>query len=132
MTFKELLSKNNLSIYKLSKDSGIAKSTLIDIASGKSNILDCRGRILQKLAISFNVSIETILSLEQEPYIYTYETNLPKFLMHSITNLKKGLRTNSSILDCYLDETNSSINVAEVEHLITKEQANYLRRKYLY
>lgn len=33
-------------------------------------------------------------------------------------------------MDCYSDQLNSSINVAEVEHLISKEQADRLRARY--
>ena len=71
---------------------------------------------------------------KSEPTIYnpTFERNVPKFLLESIENLKKAKRKKSSLLDCYLDETNSSINVCEVEKLISKEQADYLRKKYLY
>ena len=50
MEFNELLINKNLTIYKLSKISNIAKSTLFDIASGKSNIYDCTGRTLLKLS----------------------------------------------------------------------------------
>ena len=44
-----------------------------------------------------------------------------------------GLKRNRNnyLFDCYLDEANSSINVCEIENLITKEQADYLRNKYL-
>lgn len=35
------------------------------------------------------------------------------------------------MFDCYLDEANSSINACEIENLISKEQAEYLRNKYL-
>ena len=46
MTFGELLLQNNTTVYKLSKESGVAKTTIFDIASGKSNIMDCSGRNL--------------------------------------------------------------------------------------
>lgn len=46
--------------------------------------------------------------------------------------LRKIKGKKCSVRDCYLDETNSSINVCEVENIITKEHANYLRRKYLW
>ena len=37
----------------------------------------------------------------------------------------------TSLWDCYYCELQSDINVAEVEQIITSEQAWYLRRKYL-
>jgi DNA-binding Xre family transcriptional regulator len=132
MTFNELLNEKNFTIYKLSKESGVAKTTLFDIGSGKSNILDCTARNLLKISNVLKVSIEDLIQLEPTVYNPTFERNVPKFLLESIENLKKAKRKKSSLLDCYLDETNSSINVCEVENLISKEQADYLRKKYLY
>lgn len=68
----------------------------------------------------------------KELYNPVFEEELPPFLDESIKQLKKGIRQNSYLLDCYYDEINSNINVCEVEQLITSEQADYLRKKYLY
>ena len=132
MTFAELLNDKDLTIYKLSKESGVAKTTLFDIASGKSNILDCTARNLLKISNVLNVSIEDLIKLDPTIYNPAFERNVPEFLLDNIENIKKAKRRKSSLLDCYLDETNSSINVCEVENLISKEQADYLRKKYLY
>ena len=131
MTFSDLLINKNLTVYKLSKDSGVPKTTVFDISSGKSNILDCSGRNLLKLSKCLGVSIEDLLNLDQELYNPVYEKNIPAFLAESIKNMKKAKRNKTSLFDCYLDEVNSSINVCEVENLISKEQADYLRKKYL-
>ena len=131
MTFGDLLISKNITVYKLSKDSGVPKTTIFDISSGKSNILDCSGRNLLKLSKCLGVSIEDLLSLDQELYNPAYDKNIPAFLAESIDNIKKAKKKKSSLLDCYLDETNSSINVCEIENLISKEQADYLRKKYL-
>ena len=69
--------------------------------------------------------------LDQELYNTVYEKNIPGFMAESIKNLENAKKNKSSLLDCYLDEVNSSINVCEVENLISKEQADYLRKKYL-
>ena len=132
MTFAELLNDKDLTIYKLSKESGVAKTTLFDIASGKSNILDCTARNLLKISNVLNVSIEDLIKLDPTIYNPAFERNVPEFLLDNIENIKKAKRRKSSLLDCYLDEANSSINVCEVENLISKEQADYLRKKYLY
>ena len=131
MTFAELLNDKDLTIYKLSKESGVAKTTLFDIASGKSNILDCTARNLLKISNALNVSIEDLIKLDPTIYNPVFERNVPEFLLDNIENIKKAKRRKSSLLDCYLDEANSSINVCEVENLISKEQADYLRKKYL-
>ena len=109
-----------------------AKTTLFDIASGKSNILDCTARNLLKISNVLKVSIEDLIKLESTIYNPAFERNVPEFLLDNIENIKKAKRRKSSLLDCYLDEANNSINVCEVENLISKEQADYLRKKYLY
>ena len=64
------------------------------------------------------------------------ECGLPKYLQISLDNMKKtwkildsGTRTNT--WDLYWCELNADINSAEVDELITHEQADYLRRVYL-
>ena len=126
MTFLDLLAYKKLTIYSLSKKSGIPKTTLADIASGKTNILDCSGKTLLAISKSLNVSIEELLTLEREEA----RTLLPNFLYDAISEYRKSLREDSTLIDCYSDQLNSSINVAEVEDLISKEQANRLRGRY--
>lgn len=131
MTITELLDQKEFTIYKLSKVSGISKTTLFDIFSGKSNILDCRLRVILKLSKVLGVSINELVSLEPVLYNPSYEENLPEFLLEDIKFIKNKKNKNNPLYDCYLDETNSSINVCEIENLISKEQAVYLRNKYL-
>lgn len=64
------------------------------------------------------------------------EYGLPEYLQISLDNMKKtwkildsGTRTNT--WDLYWCELNANINSAEVDELITHEQADYLRRVYL-
>ena len=126
MTFLDLLSEKKTTVYSLSIDSGIPRTTLTDIASGKADILECSGKTLLAVSKSLNVSIEDLLSLEREEA----KTLLPGFLLDSIKEYRKAIRKDSTLIDCYSDQLNSSINVAEVENLISKEQANRLRTRY--
>ena len=126
MTFLDLLSEKKTTVYSLSIDSGIPRTTLTDIASGKADILECSGKTLLAISKSLNVSIEDLLSLEREEA----KTLLPVFLLDSIKEYRKAIRKDSTLIDCYSDQLNSSINVAEVENLISKEQANRLRKRY--
>ena len=64
------------------------------------------------------------------------EYGLPEYLQISLDNMKKtwkildsGTRTNT--WDLYWCELNADINSAEVDELITHEQADYLRKVYL-
>ena len=126
MTFLDLLSEKKTTVYSLSIYSGIPRTTLTDIASGKADILECSGKTLLAISKSLNVSIEDLLSLEREEA----KTLLPGFLLDSIKEYRKAIRKDSTLIDCYSDQLNSSINVAEVENLISKEQANRLRLRY--
>ena len=71
------------------------------------------------------------------PVDKTYlERGLPEYLQISLDNMKKtweildsGTRTNT--WDLYWCELNADINSAEVDQLITHEQADYLRKVYL-
>lgn len=64
------------------------------------------------------------------------EENLPPFLTESLENMKEAWvkKETGHYLnwDCDYCDLQSSINMAEVENLITSEQAWYLREKYLY
>ena len=126
MTFLDLLAEKKTTVYSLSRDSGVPKTTLSDIASGKADILECSGKTLLAISKSLGVSIEQLLSLEMEEA----RTVLPAFLWSSINDYRKAIRKDSLRIDCYSDQLNSDINIAEVENLITKEQADRLRRRY--
>ena len=131
MNIDTFLKNKGYTVYRLSKEKGISKTTLFDIFSGKSNILDCRVRIIMKIAEALNCDIKELIDLEPILYNSAYEENLPCFLKESIAFIKNKRNRNNPLFDCYLDEANSSINVCEIENLITKEQADYLRNKYL-
>ena len=126
MTFLDLLAEKKTTVYSLSINSGVPKTTITDIASGKADILECSGKTLLAISKSLHISIEELLSLEREEA----KTLLPGFLLDSISEYRKAIRKGSTLIDCYSDQLNSSINVAEVEHLISKEQANRLRARY--
>lgn len=126
MTFLDLLADKKTTVYSLSSDSGVPKTTLTDIASGKADILECSGKTLLAISKALNVTIEDLLSLEREEA----KSLLPGFLIESISEYRKAVRKGSTLQDCYSDQLNSSINVAEVEQLISKELADRLRNRY--
>ena len=126
MTFLDLLAEKKMTIYALSLKSSVPKTTLTDIASGKADILECSGKTLYRIARTLNIKIEKLLFLEREES----KSLLPEFLYKSIVEYRTALRKESTLLDCYSDQLNSSINVAEVENLISKETAQRLRVRY--
>lgn len=60
-----------------------------------------------------------------------WESNLPPFLQHDIYALLEGKKKQVLYVDCLLDEVYGSINSAYYDGSISKEQADYLRQKYL-
>ena len=61
-----------------------------------------------------------------------WENNLPAAIQKDIDAYLEGIRTQSSVLDCLWDELYGSINASQWGWEITKEQADYLRAKYLF
>lgn len=61
MTLQDLLDKKNLTMYQLSKLSGVPKTTVIDLFSGRSRIGACNARTLQRIANVLGCSIEDLL-----------------------------------------------------------------------
>ena len=66
MEIKTLLYEKNMSIYRLSKVSGIPYATVNDICNGKTKLEKCSGETIYKLAQSLGVSMEELL----EPYLH--------------------------------------------------------------
>lgn len=62
-----------------------------------------------------------------------FEAGLPDYLKHDLDAYKEGLQTGSTIIDCLWGELYGSINMAEIsDGVISPEQADYLRNKYLW
>ncbi|MBQ7574891.1 MAG: helix-turn-helix transcriptional regulator [Clostridia bacterium] len=145
MTLQKLLNEENITKYQLSKMSGVPKTTIIDICSGKSSIQKCSAKTVYKIAKALEISMEDMMKLDDNEYDTEtgmptdeshFECGLPKYLSESLGNMKKSWETVDSgkedmHWDIYWCDLNADINSAEVENLISSEQAWYLRRKYL-
>lgn len=64
MTINRVLRDNNISKYRLAKDSGIPYMTINDICSGKSNLAECNAKTVYKISKALNISMEKLI----EPY----------------------------------------------------------------
>ena len=60
---KDYLKENNISIYALSKKSGVPYSTLNDLVNEKVQIDSCKVGVLRKIADSLELNLDTIYSL---------------------------------------------------------------------
>ena len=56
---------------------------------------------------------------------------LPPYLKNSIKEYEEGRKNKSTLLDCLWCEVYGSINSAMYDKEITKDEAAYLREKYL-
>ena len=62
MTIQEMLKKNNMSVYKLSKTSTVPYATCNDIVNGKAQLEKCSAETVYKIAQTLNISMESILA----------------------------------------------------------------------
>lgn len=146
MTLQALLDSKNITKYHLSKVSGVPKTTIIDICSGKSSIEKCFAKTVWQIAKALQCSMEDIMMLDSQdsydkesglPSDKTYlECGLPPYLQKSLDDMIKSWEIidnggSDSFWDLYWCELNASINSAEVDQEISVEQAWYLREKYL-
>ena len=146
MTLQALLDSKNITKYHLSKISGVPKTTIIDICSGKSSIEKCSAKTVWQIAKALQCSMEDIMMLDSQdsydkesglPSDKTYlECGLPPYLQKSLDDMIKSWKIidnggSDNFWDLYWCELNASINSAEVDQEISVEQAWYLREKYL-
>ncbi len=141
MTIGELLEERGLSRYRLSKISGVPWATLSDICSGKTRFERCNAVTLSKLSKALEISMEELLLLETgnnrdeggKPKNKTYlEMELPESLRKALDEYIQGEKEQVSHMDCLWGELYGSINACQWGGRITKEQADYLRKKYLF
>ncbi|MEG0771234.1 MAG: helix-turn-helix transcriptional regulator [Clostridia bacterium] len=142
MDLQSYLEQNNISKYRLSKESGVPKTTVMDICSGRSTIDRCSAKTVQQLATALHCSMEELMQMtsqatKSQPCSKDYlECDLPEFLRLSVAQMIAGLQKAESDktylnLDCDYCNLQSDINSAEVNGIISTEQAWYLREKYL-
>lgn len=141
MTINELIQEKRLSRYRLSKISGVPWATLSDLCSGKTKLKRCSAATLSKLSKALEISMEELLLLEAEnsmdedgrPKDKRYlEKGLPESLQHSLDEYTQGEKEQVTHMDCLWGELYGSINACQWGGRITKEQADYLRDKYLF
>jgi len=86
MNINELLEKQNLTKYRLSKLSGIPQTTINDICNGKADLEKCSAGTIYRLAKSLNVSMEELLDpviTEQRSSFEIFKSNT----CHSVKDL---------------------------------------------
>ncbi|MGM9628944.1 MAG: transcriptional regulator [Faecousia sp.] len=143
MNLQTYLNEQGITKYHLSKISGVPKTTLMDICSGKSSIEKCSAKTVYQLAQALGCPMESLLEMDSSPSLLSgrpvdegyLEQELPDFLEESVEQMKTAWKKKEQggylNWDCDYCNLQSDINIAEVGNLISSEQAWYLRKKYL-
>ncbi|MGN0327856.1 MAG: helix-turn-helix domain-containing protein, partial [Lachnospira sp.] len=77
MIVNDLLEKENMSRYRLSKESGVAMTTITDICSGKADLDKCAAGTLYKISKVLGVTVDSILEnnkADRTDYRCSFET----------------------------------------------------------
>ena len=144
MDLQSYLDQNNITKYHLSKISGVPKTTIMDICAGRSDIARCSAKTVQRLAKALNCSMEDVMEFSSHYDSITglskdsgyLDYGLPVFLQESISMMQAAWRMlddGEEYLrwDCDFCNLQTDINNAEVNQIISSEQAWHLREKYL-
>ena len=132
--FDKILKIRKLTIYRLSKISGIPKTTLVDLSNGTTSIHNVSLKTINKLSKALNITVEDLLNGKIS--IKDDLKDLPICLKEAIEKMEKSWtdfdQNNRSVLwDCHFCELQSEINIAETGRMISSERAWELREKYL-
>jgi len=74
MSINTLLQKKNMTKYRLSVLSGVPKTTILDICSGKAKLENCASGTLYRIAKALSVSMESLL--EPRPDFELYKSHI--------------------------------------------------------
>ena len=61
MNLRSMLNERNMTMYKLAQLSGIPKTTIVDICSGKTLIENCSAKTVLKIAKTLECTMEELL-----------------------------------------------------------------------
>ena len=128
MIIEDLLSRREMTKYRLAVESGVPHATLNDICSGKTKLEKCSAETVYKLAKALGVSMELLTEggIRQAEREQAFEYGLPDYLQHDLDAYKDGLKSHSGLMDCLWGELYGSINMAEIsDGIITPEHADY-------
>ncbi len=78
MVFPELLERRNITLYQLSKNSGVPYTTVNDIYHGRTSLDKCTAETVYRLSKELNLSMEELLSpyLQKRISFELYKSNV--------------------------------------------------------
>ena len=87
MIVNDLLEKENMSRYRLSKESGVAMTTITDICSGKADLDKCAAGTLYRIAKVLGVTVDSMLENNSEDKV-DYRCSFETFKSNTCHHLK--------------------------------------------
>ena len=103
MDLQTYIDERNLTRYRLSQISGVPKTTITDICSGKSDIGRCSAHTVQQLAKALGCTMEELMEFapcrkDGRPKDRTYlEHGLPGFLQESLDAMKSAWESSTEV-----------------------------------
>lgn len=159
MSLQKLLDEKNISMYRLSKMSGVPKTTIIDICSGKSNLENCTAKTVYRIALVLDCTVENLLMMSTVPYFdgkrvnddkgntkcttgaggnkrmlkdYGIDFNVSKTLETDFFALIDGVNNGDSYIDCLRDELLSSVHASYSAGLLSAQQAEFIEQNFIF
>lgn len=102
---KDYLKENNISMYKLANDSGVAYSTINDLANGRVEVSNCKAGMLRDLAVVLNVTMDDLYQI--------CDRNLSVYSKKYDTNITVSVRNKTYYADFEYDGAAHHISVCE-------------------
>lgn len=68
MKLEEIMRERQISAYRLAKDSKVPYSTVSDLLKGITNIYECSVLTVYKIAVTLNVSIESLIESDKKDF----------------------------------------------------------------
>ena len=87
MIINDLLEKEKMSRYRLSKESGVAMTTITDICSGKANLDKCAAGTLYRIAKVLGVTVDSMLENNSEDKV-DYRCSFETFKSNTCHHIK--------------------------------------------
>ena len=90
MLINDELYRQNMTKYRLSKESGVPQATINDICSGKAELEKCSAGTLYRLAKVLGLTVENILESVREDYPGVTNTDNVDEILATIRKKKDG------------------------------------------
>lgn len=139
MTLTDYINRNRISVYSLSKKSGVPYPTCYNLAKGKSNIDECRVGTIKKIASALNVNADQIINnclpnLVKHNFInddvYLDTGSLPASLKNHLRELEELDARNDPLFYAMADSMLVDADREEYEGKISKSTLAKLYDKY--